>query len=103
MTNMGNEAWRRGYSQGQKFVVPRIDDFDIEGDVTVQRDRTSSVARAVAAILGAVSLVVSYGGLVFLVGYALGADLSYRNAVIIAGCFTIARMLDAAVMRNAGK
>lgn len=98
---MSGEAWRRNNADGRKFTAPRttgeFKDWDEQG---VARAQSGTLARLAAAVFGFGALLTLYAVALFLIVHALGGEITYRNALIVAGCATIVRAADAGVMRN---
>lgn len=101
---MNGEAWRRGYSEGRKFTFPRVDDGITTSDpFGSAANRGGTVTRLFSALIGFASLISLYAIGVFLIVHALGGEITYRNALIVAGCATVIRFMDAGVMRSVGR
>jgi hypothetical protein len=97
---MNEEAWRRGYNEGRKFTIPRVDDDmtnDFSGSIS---NRSGGITKLFSALIGFASLISVYASGVFLIVHAFGEGITYRNSLIIAGCVTVIRFMDSAVMRN---
>lgn len=98
---MNEEAWRRGYSEGRKFTVPLVED-DITNDdfLAGNSRRGGAVTRLFSGLLGFTSLISFYAVGIFFIAHALDYGITYRNSVIISGCLTVIRFMDAGVMRS---
>lgn len=98
---MNEEAWRRGYSEGRKFTIPRVEDDIMNDDFLASNgNRGGTVTRLFSALIGFASLISLYAVGIFLIVHAFGDGITYRNSLIIAGCATVIRFMDSAVMRN---
>lgn len=106
---MSNESWKRGHRDVRKFSIPRIEDDENERDrlmidefLRSPSPRNGTGSRVFTALFGVVALVSFYSAATFFALRALGVDVEYVDAVIVAGSLTFIRHLDAAVMRNIG-
>lgn len=101
---MNEEAWRRGYAEGRKFTIPRVEDDIMNDDFLASNGKKGgAITRFFSGMLGFFSLISLYAVGIFLIAHALGDGMTYRNAVIISGCFTVIRFVDAGVMRSLGR
>ena len=101
---MNGEAWKRGYTDGRKFSATRSGDDGFQSFLQQQgggaMNSGGAGSRLVGGVLSFTAIIGIYAAMVFFIGYALGADLSFRSAFIIAACGATIRHIDAAVMRS---
>lgn len=63
-------------------------------------NRGNRLTRLLSAVISFASLISLYAVGVFLIIHAFGETITYRNALIIAGCATVIRVMDSSVMRS---